>query len=177
MSLGPRSAPRAMADELRAHVAALLRASEVHDAVAAREAVIERAARQLVPDEARILHHLGQHGPSPLLDVHCLTRTGVPGDAVVQNASLVGRAAGVALPQLTPYYVAHLLSLHLVEVGAEDERLIDGYQALLVEPTVLAAMARAGNAAVTPRTVRRTLRLSTLGRELWVTAFPSDPHA
>ena len=73
-----------------------------------------------------------------------MARTGVPGDAVVQNASLVGRAAGVALPQLTPYYVAHLLSLHLVEVGAEDERLIDGYQALLVEPTVLGAMARAG---------------------------------
>lgn len=157
---------------MRERVATLL--DRAPDPAVAREALLERAVRLLVADEVRILATLAHTPAVPLVHIESWTRTGIAGRPVLQNASSVGRAAGVALPAQTPHYVATLLFLGLVEVGPEDERLQDGYQALLAEPSVLSAMGRAGEDSLTPHVVRRTLRLSTLGRELWVNAFPPD---
>ncbi len=70
---------------------------------------------QLVADEARIISALSDGSASPLVTVHEWTRRRVQGRAVLENASLIGRTANVALPAMVPTYVSHLLSLGLVE--------------------------------------------------------------
>jgi hypothetical protein len=153
-----------------AKLRALLLVADGQDEEAGRAALLLRAVDHLVPDEARILQLLGNKAPSqpaaPVVHILCLTGTGIPGEPLLENASTVGRAAGVSLPQLTPYYVGRLLELGLVEVGPEDDRLVDDYRALLADPAVLAAMSRARDAGATPRVIRHTLALSLLGHQL-----------
>jgi Abortive infection alpha len=74
---------------------------------------------QLVADEARIIGALSDGSASPLVNVHDGVRRGVAGRAVLENASLIGRTANLALPAMVPTYVGHLLSLGLVEIGPE----------------------------------------------------------
>src|SRR5207249_837465 len=84
-----------------------------------------RTQEQLIADEARIISALSDGSSSPLVSVHDWTRRRVQGRAVLENASLIGRTANVALPAMVPSYVSHLLSLGLVEVGPEDPDLKD----------------------------------------------------
>jgi DNA-binding transcriptional ArsR family regulator len=129
---------------------------------------------QLVPDEARILAALSDGGRAAI--VHVLPRRGAP---VLENASSVGRAAGVAVPPLVPVYITHLLRLGLVELEDDDGTRGLDYELLMAETTVREALARASNAGVLPpRVVRQMVRLSELGRELWADARPDpDPRA
>lgn len=120
--------------------------------------------QQLLPDQARILAALSDGTPYPVVHVTLRGPIGGTGEKVLENASTVGRAAGVALPDQVPVYVAHLRSLGLVAVGPEDESLREAYDIAETDPTVRAAMDRADGAV---RTTRRTLRLSALGRDLW----------
>lgn len=122
---------------------------------------------QIVPDEARIISALSDGSSSPLVSVHALTRAGLLGEALIDNASLVGRTANVALPRLTPTYVGHLLALGLAEVGPEDDDLKDEYQILLADTDVLKAIRAGSRGPVPARVERRTLRLSALGHALW----------
>jgi hypothetical protein len=151
----------------------LLAQAEAQDAQAGLEAWLGKAVAQLVPDEARILELLAglddEHPGAALVHIHCLTGTGIAGEALLENASLVGRAGHVAVPELTPYYVTRLLQLDLVEVGPEDPRLQDDYLDLLGDSTVLAALGRARQDGFTPRVLRHTVRLAPLGRALWST--------
>ena len=64
---------------------------------------------------------------------------------VLENASSVGRAAGVALPEYVHLYVSHLRRLGLVEPGPEDQSLKDEYDILLTEPKLRATIASIGN--------------------------------
>lgn len=154
----------------------LLAEADRQDAVAGRVAWLANAVDLLVPDEARILGVLATGGAAgcPLLHIHCVTPTGLAGEVLLENVTGIGPDAGLALPQLVPYYVGRLVSLDLVEVGAEDERLHDDYPALLAAPAVLAALAAARQQGLTPRVMRHSLRLSPLGRELWGTQFTEE---
>jgi hypothetical protein len=163
------AAPRAA---IGAKLRDLLAAAGEQDEDAGRVALLAQAVEHLVPDEARLLQALADrpaHQPgAPLVHIHCLTSTGLTGEPLLLNASSIGRTAGVAVPQLTSYYVSRLLALGLVEIGPEDDRLTDDYRALLGEPAVLAAMSRARETGATPRVLRHTLALSALGHELCV---------
>lgn len=132
-----------------------------------REELFHRILDLIVPDEARIISALSDGSASPLISVHGLTAAGMLGEALLENAALVGRTANVALPALTPTYVGHLLALGLVEVGPEDETLKDEYQILLAETEVLKAIRTGSRGPVPARVVRRTLVLSPLGHALW----------
>lgn len=132
-----------------------------------RDEVFHHVLDQLVPDEARILSALSDGSAAALVHVHGWTRAGLMGEALIENASLVGRTANVALPALTPVYVGHLLSLGVVETGPEDAALKDDYQILLAETDVLAAIKKAGRGPLPGRTERRTLRISAFGKALW----------
>ncbi len=160
---------------LRSRAEALLAAADAQDPASARQAIFRQTLGHLVPDEALIVRELARRTSSVLVHLHSWTRTGVAGEAVLENASLVGRQAGVALPALTCFYVARLRFVGMVELGPEDPALEDDYRVLLTEPSVLHAMARVSEESLTPRVLRHTLRLSTLGRELWACAFPSSP--
>ena len=154
----------------------LLERAGTQDAQAALEEWLAKAVALLVPDEARILQLLAGHAEedpgTALVHIHCLTGTGIAGEAVLENATLAGRAAGVAVPDLTPWYLTRLLQLDLVEIGPEDPRLDEDYRQLLADPSVLSAVSRARVDGFTPRVLRHSLRLAPLGRALWSTITP-----
>jgi hypothetical protein len=138
------------------------------------EELFHRILDQIVPDEARMIGALSDGTSSPMVSVHALTRAGLLGEALIENASLVGRTANVALPGLTPTYVGHLIALGLLEPGPEDDSLKDEYQILLADTDVLAAIRRGSLGPVPARVVRRTIRLSALGLALWEAAMGPD---
>jgi Abortive infection alpha len=122
---------------------------------------------QLVADEARIIGALSDGSASPAINVFDWTRRRTPGRAVLENAALVGRTANVALPEMVPTYVSHLLSLGLVEIGPEDPELKDDYEILMAEPSVLRTIENASRGPLPAKVDKLTLALSPLGRSLW----------
>ncbi|MCA4751273.1 Abi-alpha family protein [Mycolicibacterium fortuitum] len=129
-----------------------------------------RLLDQLVADEARILGALSDGDASPLVNIHTWTRSRTPGQAVLENACLIGRTANVALPAMVPQYVGHLLSLGLVETGPEDPSQKAEYEVLLAEPMVLQAIKSGSRGPLAARVEKLTLSLSGLGRGLWESA-------
>lgn len=157
----------------RALLAKLLTISIEQSAQEARARLFQQVLGQLQPDEARILAALSDGSQYPVINVATRGSFGMAGPVVLENASTVGRAAGVALPDWVPTYVTHLQQLQLVSVGPESYELADGYEILLTEAVVRQAQIDAGSHS---RIVRRSLRLSPLGRELWDScAAPQHP--
>ena len=137
---------------------------------ASRNELFHMIVDQLVPDEARIIGALSDGSASPLLNVYARTRTGLVGEVVLENMSLIAKTANLALPGLTPMYVSHLLSLGLVESGPEDSSMKDEYEILAADIAVLHAIKEAGRGPIPARVEKYTLRLSGLGLELWAAA-------
>nr|WP_205267187.1 Abi-alpha family protein [Mycolicibacterium sphagni] len=125
---------------------------------------------QLVADEARILGALSDGSSSPMVNVYTWLSPRVPGRAALEHASLIGRTANVALPQMVPQYVSHLLSLGLVEAGPEDPALATEYEVLMAETAVLAAIKSASRGPLAAKVEKSTLSLSSLGASLWAAA-------
>lgn len=157
------SRPRA----LDAKMQGLLSRALEQSTASGQDELFHRILDQIVPDEARIISALSDGSASPLVSVHALTRAGLLGEALIDNASLVGRTANVALPRLTPTYVGHLIALGLAEIAPEDDDLKDEYQILLADTDVLRAIRSGSRGPVPARVERRTLRLSALGHALW----------
>lgn len=152
---------------------ALLTESIEADSARSRETLYTSLLLRLVPDEARILAALADGTRYPL--VHIKTRSN-GGRTVLANASTVGRAAGVQVPEAVNTYVGHLRVLGLAEEGPADDALSVQYDILLGEPGVrhpandeAQDVGRLGT-----RVLRRTLRISALGRELWHACRPDD---
>jgi hypothetical protein len=129
---------------------------------------------QLVADEARIIGALSDGSASPLVNVYSWTRPRVQGQATLENASLIGRTANVALPQMVPQYVTHLLSLGLVQKGPEDPALDTEYEVLMAESMVLAAIKSASRGPISAKVDKFVLSLSGLGRSLWEATMQGD---
>jgi hypothetical protein len=136
-----------------------------------RRTLHEVLVAELVPDEARILSALSDGSSYPLVHI-AAPGVGSYQKLVLENASSVGRAAGVALPDRVHLYVSHLRRLGLVEVGPEDHSLKDEYDILLTEPNLRATVAAIGKGPRGARIIRRTVRMSDLGQELWEAARP-----
>ncbi len=126
-----------------------------------------RLLQDIVPDEARILSALSDGTRYPLLDVGHGTRLGGTTERVLRNASSVGKAAGVTWPDAVPRYLSHLRELGLVDTEPEDPALGEKYEIVETESAVRDAIARIRARGRAPRIVRRTLRISELGRALW----------
>ncbi|QRY62656.1 DUF4393 domain-containing protein [Gordonia sp. PDNC005] len=135
---------------------------------ASRLELFTRILDQLVADEARIVGALSDGAVSPLINVISRTSSRSP---VLENAALIGRTANLALPEMVPAYVTNLLNLGLLEVGPEDPDLKVDYEVLAAETMVLKAIKSSSVGPVGPRIERRTLRLSSLGMDLWATAM------
>ena len=142
----------------------LLRRSMDQTPAESVRALFDRVLGELVPDEARILAAVSDGSTYPVVHV----AAGGSADPLLQNASSVGRAAGVAAPALVPIYLSHLLRTGLVELGPEDSALGDEYDILLTDTDVQRACEEAGSAGRrSPKVTRRTVRMSALGREFW----------
>jgi hypothetical protein len=144
----------------------LLRRSMDNTAGDSRLELYHALLDQIVPDEARILSALSDGSTYPMVHV-AEPGIGAYQRRVLENASSVGRAAGVALPDRIADYVSHLRRLGLLETGPEDASVRDEYEILLTEPVVRAAIASVGQGPRGPRIIRRTVKLSPLGLELW----------
>ncbi|CAM3366764.1 Abi-alpha family protein [Mycobacterium intermedium] len=154
-------------DSLNAKMRALLNRALDQSTTSSREELYHHILDQLVADEARIISALSDGSTSVAVNVYDWTRRRTLGRAVLENAALVGRNANVALPQMVPTYVSHLLSLGLVEIGPEDPDLKDDYEILLAESQVLRAINDASHGPLAAKVEKLTLRLSPLGHALW----------
>lgn len=160
-------------DPLRTAMAELLRLSTELDRERSRDYIFTAIIRQLFPDEARILAALSDGSNYALVHVAGRAALGGPQRIVLRNASSVGKAAGVTLPDLVPNYVTRLENLGLVEIGPEDPGLSIQYDILLTDERVRAAEEEVRAVRkLTPRFARRTLRLSTLGNQFWDAVRP-----
>jgi hypothetical protein len=134
---------------------ALLRRSMHQTPDESNASLVEVVLQSIVPDEARIISALSDGSTYPV--VHVTSR----GEQVLANASSVGRAAGVALPDRVPAYLTHLLALGMVQIGPEDKSIPDEYEILLTDQTIR----RVRRDKV--RFVKRTVQISDVGREFW----------
>lgn len=161
-------------DALSSKMRGLLDRALDHSTSSSQMELFHHILDQLVADEARIISALSDGSSSPLVSVHDWTRRRVQGRAVLENASLIGRTANVALPDMVPSYVSHLLSLGLVEVGPEDPDLKDDYEVLMAESSVLAAIKTASRGPLAAKIDKFTLTLSGLGQALWAATMQQD---
>lgn len=145
----------------------LLERSNEQTTNASRQELFAKMFDQIVPDEARVISALSDGSSSTLIHVYRRTAGRGAGVPMVENVSLIGRTANLALPHLTPNYVGHLLALGLLEIGPEDGEMKAEYEILAAEMAVLTAIKNASRGAIGARIERRTIRLSILGRELW----------
>jgi Abortive infection alpha len=158
-----------------AELETLLERSLVQSANHGRDEFYAKLLHELVPDEARILSALSDGSPAAL--VHIERRRVLTADRRrLENASSIGRTAALTLPHLTSTYITHLLRLGLVEIGPEAPECKLDYEALLAERPVREALKDAETGPVPPRTLRRTLRLSPLGQELWLLCSSGTDH-
>ncbi|GAA5171693.1 MULTISPECIES: Abi-alpha family protein [Amycolatopsis] len=151
-------------EPLRAAMKELLDRSVTFDRDRAREYLYATVLRQLTPDEARILVVLSDGEPYPVLDVVARGEK-----ILLRNASTVGKAAGVTLPDEVPSYVTRLAGLGLVDVTAEDPALGSQYEVLATDELVRTAAAGARRVKL----VRHTLRLSRFGSRFWASCDPT----
>jgi hypothetical protein len=135
-----------------------------------RTALYLSLLQDLLPDEARILAALSDGSAYPLIDI-AEPLLGTSTALVLTNASTVGRAAGVTLPHHTPLYVSRLVLAGLAVIGPEGGgAMYDDYEMLLTDASVNLAIAKARRGIRSARVIRRTLRISELGQELWEAA-------
>jgi len=132
--------------------------------------------RQLVPDEARIFAALSDGGGHPVIHVTAASTLGSATRRVRSNLSPIGQAAGVQLREMTPHYLSHLLELGLVELTPEDPEQRLKYEILESGSAVREAVAEieAASKMTRARIVRRTVRLTRLGHDLWAACQPRD---
>ena len=124
----------------------------------------------LLPDEARILAALSDGSAYPVIDI-AEPLLGSSTAFVLTNASTVGRAAGVTLPHHTPLYVTRLVLAGIAVIGPEGgNAMYDDYEMLLTDAGVNLAIAKARRGIRSARVIRRTVRMSELGQELWEAA-------
>lgn len=162
------------AESLSSKMRGLLDRALDHSTRSSQVELFHHILDQLVADEARIIGALSDGSASPLVNVHDWTRRRVPGRAVLENASLIGRSANVALPAMVPAYVSHLLSLGLLEIGPEDPDLKDDYEVLMAETSVLQAIKNASRGPLGAKVDKYTLRLSGLGQSFWAATMQQD---
>lgn len=130
--------------------------------------------KRLVPDEARILSALSDSSGFPLVHVMAGPRLGGGSHPVLRHLSNVGRLAGVKLVELSPLYIQRLRELGLVETGPEDPEFKVKYEILENDGAVRRLIEDIRKKGQREVLVRRTLRLSELGRSLWAACRISE---
>lgn len=148
----------------RAHFKRLLRTAREQTLSQAEQYLHLRTARQLVPDEARLLAYLYEGNTSALMHVGSGPIVGPATRRWLENLSPVAHEANLTVRDCTPEYIAHLRHLGLVESGEEEARFKATYQKMEVDTEVREATKAMEEDNHRPRFYRRTLQLSDLGR-------------
>lgn len=129
--------------------------------------------RQLCPDQAKMMAALAAGQVQPLIHVGAGLPAAPIRHMVLENATSLGRAAGVTLRDEVPQMVTHMRALGLLEVGPEDDGLQTDYEILEAETVVREALTYVKETLrLWPRLQRHTVALSPFGRGLWDAARP-----
>ncbi len=140
----------------------------------AEQAYYIAVLKRLLPDEARILSALSDSSGYPLIHIMAGPRLGTGSHPVLRHLSNVGRLAGVQLVELTPVYIQRLRDLGLVETGPEDPALKVKYEILESDGEVRRLIESINKKGQRDTILRRTLKLSELGRSLWTACRISE---
>lgn len=163
-------------EPLRSAMNELLERSIETDRAASRDYLYGNIISQLVPDEARIVAALSDGRLFAACDVVAKRRSAAR--TVLENASTVGRSAGVVTPDNVPTYVTRLHHFGLVQFGPPEDSIAMQFDILATDSTVQAAEAAIEARHMgAVRLVRKTLSISPFGREFWAAADPSRPTA
>lgn len=128
---------------------------------------------QLSPDQAKMLAVLGKGGVIPLMHVGAGLPAGPIRQVVLENATSLGREAGVTLREQVPRLVGHLRALGLLRVGPEDASLKTAYELLSADTAVREAVVYVKDRlGLWPRMQRHTVGLSGFGAEFWQAVGP-----
>lgn len=151
----------------------LLERAGEQSAEAALVELFHRLLDEITSDEARILGALSDGSARPLLNVGMAPLIGPVTRLVAENFSDVGKQALVKLKEQTPSYIAHLLNMGLLEIGPELKDMDVKYQILetdgaLKQAVTLAEEEPGGRAKL----LRRSVRLSALGKQFWAACQP-----
>jgi hypothetical protein len=158
---------------LRTAMSELLGRAGESTAAKSREYLFGSIVSQLVPDEARVLAALANGKRFAVVDVvakhlgRSATRT------VFANASLIGAAAEISPTRNVATYLDRLHSFGLVEFGPAADDLGAEYDKLAVDGAVQDARAFIDrNKMGSARLIRKSVRLSALGRDFWAACAP-----
>jgi hypothetical protein len=149
-------------------IAQLLEDSMEQTADQARERVLLRIARELVPDEARILAGLADGHAAALVHVGAGQIVGPATQRWLENLSPVGKECGVRLLDEVPNYIRHLRDLGLLESDEEDKSLQLKYQIIEADTKVREVCTQIEKSGMRPKFFRRTIRMSEAGKAFWV---------
>lgn len=170
----PTPPPAPQSDSLNSKMQDLLDRALDQSTKGSQAELFHHILDQLVADEARIIGALSDGSTTPALNVYDWTRRRTLGRAVLENAALIGRNANVALNEMVPTYISHLLTLGLVQTGPEDPDLKDDYEILMAEPAILKSIERASRGPLPAKIEKFTLTLSPLGRAFWAATMLRD---
>lgn len=158
----------------RTHVQRLLKSARKQTLGQAEQHLHLRIARQLVPDEARLLAWLFEGNSSPLMHVGSGPLVGPATRRWLENLSPVAHEANLTVRDRTPEYIGHLRGLGLLESGNEDPRFKATYQKMEVDTEVREACKEMEKENHRPRFYRRTLQLTDLGRRFCEACMSPD---
>jgi hypothetical protein len=160
---------------LRTAMSELLSRSSDTGAGRSREYLYGTIVSQLVPDEARILAAMADGKSFAAVDVQA-KHVGRPASrTVLSNASTVGAAAKVTPARNVATYLTRLHGFGLVEFGPAADELNAEYDQLAIDDAVQEARVRIEKGKLgSVRVVRKTVALSTLGRDFWTACSPGS---
>lgn len=158
----------------RAYVQRLLRGARDQTLSQAEQHLHLRIAKQLVPDEARLLAYLHEGNSSALMHVGSGPLVGPATRRWLENLSPVAHEANLTLRDRTPEYIANLKALGLVESGDEEQRFKAVYQKMEVDTDVREATKEMEKDNHRPRFYRRSLKLSELGKRFCQACIDKD---
>ncbi|WP_420094789.1 Abi-alpha family protein [Nocardia asteroides] len=151
---------RRRGDALLARSADVYFTEDVHPAY-------DRILDELAPDEARILRFMALNGAQPAVDVRTNRPLGIGSELVRGDLTSVPEQAGVRYPDRSRAYLINLNRLGLTQTS-DDPVVLSRYMVLEVQPSVEAALKKAGRA---PKIVRKSLRLTEFGEDFCRTCF------
>ena len=133
---------------------------------------------QLVPDELRLLALLSDERRAPVVHLDATTWLGGCVYRELRFLSRLGTQAGLCLSDRTSYYLDHLCRLQLLTPHREDSDATQSYETIENCSEARQAAERiAGESGVSPKFIRETVQLSTLGQEVWRLSQPSEDGA
>jgi hypothetical protein len=160
---------------LRTAMTELLSRSSDTGAGRSREYLYGTIVSQLVPDEARILAAMSDGKSFAAVDVLAKHVGRAASRTVLSNASSVGAAAKVTPARNVATYLTRLHGFGLVEFGPAAEDLNAEYDQLAIDDAVQEARVRIEKGKLgSVRIVRKTVVLSTLGRDFWSACAPGS---